>query len=193
MCLRPSVDGLTHPACSKPLGLDGLITVVEYKGIIKKLLYQLKYAPYLTSLTTVIKNLSYEALIQDESFMYIKAQNPFLIPVPLHVKKERKRGYNQATLIARQIADSFDLSLENKVLIRSKHTKPQFKLSKEERKENIKDAFEVTAKGKEVINGATIFVVDDIATTCFTLRSCAKILKRNGAKKVYGLVFAKEY
>jgi len=192
MCLKSSINGLTHPGCQTSLSLDGLFSAVVYKGIIKKMIYQFKYSPYLTGLEEIIGTLSYEGLIQNESFMRIVSPNVLLIPVPLHKSREIKRGYNHASLIAKQVEKHFGLK-EKSVLIRTKNTKPQYKLLKEERRKNIQGAFIVNEKYKGLIKGRPIFLVDDIATTCSTLKECGKVLKKNGAKKVYGLTFAKEY
>lgn len=192
ICLKSSINGLTHPGCQTPQALDGLFSAVVYKGIIKKMIYQFKYAPYLTGLVDLIGNLSYEGLIQNESFMRVVSSENVLVPVPLHKSRQTKRGYNHAELIAKQIEKHFGLK-ERNILLRIKDTKPQFRLSKEERRKNILGAFVINEKYKKAVQGKTIFLVDDIATTCSTLKECGKVLKKSGAKKVYGLTFAKEY
>jgi predicted amidophosphoribosyltransferase len=66
------------------------------------------------------------------------------------------------------------------------------KLDKKERQKNVLGAFEVNKKHRNMIKNKDILLVDDVSTSCATLRECAKILKRNGAKKVYGVTFARE-
>jgi ComF family protein len=111
-----------------------------------------------------------------------------VVPVPLHRKRLRWRGFNQSELLAKFAAAKLNLSLAD-ALIRTKNTAQQAKLSRVERIENLADAFEIApnfdAKNK------TILLVDDVASTATTLVECAKILKKNGAREVWGLVLAR--
>ncbi|MFN4132483.1 MAG: ComF family protein [Caldimicrobium sp.] len=107
-----------------------------------------------------------------------------ITPVPLSLKRERERGYNQSLLILWGYAG---IKLPSRVLIRVKHTRPQSELSERERFENIKNAFSVL----EDLTGKRVLIVDDIMTTGATLREASKILKKAGAKEVHLLVFAR--
>lgn len=190
-CLRPSFNGLTHPKCIKRYCLEGVFPVVAYKGIVKKLLYQFKYRPYLSSLSGLLSEIIYEGLIQNESFNDILASKPIIIAVPLSAKRQRQRGYNHAELLGKDLGIKLGLKVKN-ILIRKIDTKPQYKLKKEERTQNIKGAFSMSHNIKSDFKNKTVILVDDIATTYATLKECAKVLKQNGARKVYGVVFAKE-
>ena len=190
-CLRPSLNGLTHPACIKKYGLDGVFPAVTYKGIVKKLLYQFKYSPYLSSLSELLGDVMYEGIIQNESFNNILASKPVIVTVPLSAKRQRQRGYNHAELLGKDLGFKLGLKVEN-ILIRKIDTKPQYKLKKAERVKNIKGAFSMSHNIKLNLKNKTIILVDDIATTYATLKECAKVLKHAGAGKVYGVVFAKE-
>ncbi len=190
-CLRPSFNGLTHPKCIKRYSLDGVFPAVTYKGIVKKLLYQFKYSPYLSSLSGLLGEIMYEGLIQNESFNKVLASEPVIVAVPLSAKRQRQRGYNHAQLLAQDLGLKLGLKVEN-ILTRKIDTKPQYKLKKEQRQENIKGAFSMSHNIKLNLKNKTIILVDDIATTYATLKECAKVLKQNGAGKVYGVVFAKE-
>jgi len=110
-----------------------------------------------------------------------------IIPIPLHPRRERWRGFNQAELIAREIADYLHLEMSVGELIRVKHRKPQTKLNKKDRKNNIKNCFFWRGSG---LSGRDIVLVDDVATTGATLNEAARILKENGAGRVWGLVAA---
>ena len=105
-----------------------------------------------------------------------------VIPVPVHEKRLKERGFNHAGELARKIADKNNILYDENVLIRVKNTKPQYTLSYEERKGNIEGAFEVV--DKERICGKRIMLVDDIFTTGATVNECSKMLKRAGAKYV---------
>lgn len=114
----------------------------------------------------------------------------FVMAVPLSGKRERKRGFNQSKLLAEVLACQKKLVLLDGALERHKETLPQAKLSREERKENIKDAFKVTRP--EEVKGRKILLVDDVSTTGETLERSALELKRAGAESVAAFVLAKE-
>jgi ComF family protein len=110
-----------------------------------------------------------------------------VVPVPLHFRKRRQRGFNQSELIAhaalklKPAADRFRLSAG--LLERRRETKSQIGLSRHQRRENIRGAFAVAKSGE--INGREILLVDDVFTTGTTVSECARVLRRAGASKVY--------
>lgn len=191
-CLKFSIDGGAHPKCKTLYSLDGSTASVVYKGIIKRLVYQFKYNPYLSDLKSIIGELCYEGLIQNEAFFSILSEKPLLTCVPLSSKKLRQRGYNHAQLLMKLVASKLGLLYDDTIIYRVRQTKPQFGLKKEDRALNVKNAFAINKDSIERIKGETIFLVDDVATTYATMRECAKVLKRNGAKKVWGVIFARE-
>ncbi len=113
--------------------------------------------------------------------------NTIVISIPLHKKRLRWRGFNQAEIIAVEFCQHFNLDLRSDLLIRKKHTAAQMKLKKKKRLKNLLSAFEY--KGNNLKN-RPIILIDDVATTGSTLNECAKILKQNGASEVWGLVVA---
>lgn len=193
VCQKGSIDGLTHPKCRTAYGIDGILSSVSYKGIVKKLIYQFKYPPYLSDLKKILGKLLYEGIIQLESFeSFIRNKNVIIIPVPLHPQREKRRGYNQAELLGRELSIRLNIKIAPRMLERSVKTKPQFELKKEERGKNIFGAFSVNLKFQKTLKGRRIILVDDISTTGSTLRECAKILKKSGAEKVLGITLAHE-
>lgn len=186
-CGRPAFGGITHPLCQKRLTIDGAFAGYTYNSLVKKLVYQFKYKPFVTDLQELFIRLWYEALIQNEVFMKIAAEKPVLVPIPLHRSKERVRGYNQAELLAKGIAAKFTLATQT-LLRRRKATQTQVGLSLEDRKANISDAFELVVKSDVP---QTVFLIDDVLTTGATLSQAAKVLKQRGTQKVYGLTFAR--
>ncbi len=188
MCGNATINSLTHPVCKTAVGIDGVFCGVLYKGVIKKLVYKSKYNPYVFDLTKVMANLFVESLIQQESFTTI-LQNlrPVLVPIPLHVKKEKKRGYNQSALLAKHLSESLKLPVSS-ILLRTKETNPQFGLNKEQRKENMLGAFSV--KQKPLFT--EVILIDDILTTGATIKEAAKVLKKNGVEKVWGVCFSQD-
>ena len=104
-------------------------------------------------------------------------------PIPLHFNKMKERGFDQAFLIARQVAKVLKLPLEGGLLRRIKATSPQATMTRTERARNIKGAFEINRP--ELVEGKNILLVDDVFTTGATVNEASKILKKNGAGKVY--------
>ncbi|MBI4429026.1 MAG: ComF family protein [Ignavibacteriales bacterium] len=107
-----------------------------------------------------------------------------LVPIPLHKVKLRERGYNQAEMIARGISVVTGIPVGTNIVYRMRHTQTQTKLNLEERKQNMEDAFGVSAQFSSMIEGKTFLIVDDVITTGATINSCAEVLLKNGASKV---------
>lgn len=105
-----------------------------------------------------------------------------LIPVPLHSKRQRKRGYNQATVLAKSLAGYLKLPVDEDILKRVKNTSPQKALEAKERKNNIEKAFQTSVNG---IKYKKVILVDDIYTTGATIDECAKVLREAGVFEVY--------
>lgn len=116
----------------------------------------------------------------------VKRWNPeLLIPIPLHMRKQRKRGYNQAALLARELGKRLNVEVDEKVLIRKKYTKPQKELGPENRKKNLETAFAIKDKeAKKRLQGKKVLLIDDIYTTGSTIDAAARILKNGGAQNV---------
>lgn len=190
MCHRPALDGLTHPICQTRYSINGVFPSLVYKGVVKKLVYVFKYPPYLTDLQSQLIDLFYEGLIQKESLSPLLTRQAVVIPIPLHPSKLRKRGYNQTGLLANGLAKRFGFIVIDG-LKRVKKTSTQVGLSKEDRKKNIKDAFVTKPELRNQLKKSqNIFLIDDVTTSGATLREAAKILKKAGAKNVWGLTLA---
>jgi competence protein ComFC len=194
VCGKPSYNGLTHPICCGKYKIDGSFTGIVYNSISKKLVYQFKYQPYLSDLSTFLASLLYESLIQQEEFNKILKYNHkeiYLVPIPLSKSKLRRRGYNQAEKLGKSLAKLLDLNLID-VLKRIRDTKTQVKLNKLERKENIKGVFEVNGKFSAVFKNSCVILVDDVLTTGSTFSEAASVLKHCGAREVWAVALAKE-
>lgn len=114
--------------------------------------------------------------------------NALLIPVPLHNKRKKWRGFNQAEKIAEIISNNFNIQINSKQLLRIKHKKPQVQLKEQQRKKNIQNCFKWDGNK---LNNQNVILIDDIVTTGATLNECASVLKQAGAQQVWGLVIAK--
>ena len=188
VCQRPVPDGLTHRACLKKYTINGCFSAIPYNKTAKKLIYNFKYKPYLSSLNEFLGDLLYECLAQNESFNRVlkSSKDWIFVPIPLHPSRFRKRGYNHAEILAKELGKKFNLKTVD-LLKRIKDTKSQYGLKLLQRKKNIKEAF-ISSDAKNL----NIFLVDDIVTTGSTLLEASKVLKREGAEKVYGITLARD-
>ncbi len=109
----------------------------------------------------------------------------YVIPVPLHKARYRDRTYNQSEFIAKGVLQILNAETINDGLIRTRFTETQTKLSKSERKENVKGAFMVNPKHSEDIRGKNIILIDDVITTGATILECASAIKKASAGKVW--------
>lgn len=107
-----------------------------------------------------------------------------LIPIPLHKSRQRKRGFNQAELVARGLGKKLGIPVVGDWMIRARKTKPQKELSDLERKQNLKNAFQLS---RGDVRLKKVVLIDDIYTTGSTMDAAAELLLENGVEKVYFL------
>ncbi len=185
---RVVLDGKTCGFCRRSKKLTGLYSAVSYNNfIVKKMINQFKYEPYIKELSKPLSSLIIVHLINLN-----KTLNLFdfvLVPIPLHKKKLKQRGFNQAEEIAKELSENLKLPAFNDILIKTKRTPSQVELEKEEREKNIKNVF--LCRKPELVKNKKILLVDDIFTTGSTMEECALTLKRAGAKEIWGIVVAR--
>ncbi|MDZ7861009.1 MAG: hypothetical protein U5O15_10175 [Candidatus Krumholzibacteriota bacterium] len=105
-----------------------------------------------------------------------------VVPVPLHKSRRRRRGYNQASLLASRVSADLRCSFRTDLLVRVKNTKSQSRLNASSRKENVRGAFYMTDRVER--GSVDLVLVDDLVTTGETVRECVKVLRRNGVSAV---------
>jgi ComF family protein len=191
LCNNPTFNNLTHPRCSRKYGIDGCFSALSYNKTVQKLIFSFKYKPYLTDLKVVLTELFYESIIQNEQFQQqIKKGRWLMVPIPLSKSKLRKRGYNQAEILATELSKKFNFPVQN-LLVRTRETKTQVGLTNLQRKLNVQNAFSIKTENAK-LKTKNILLVDDIATTGSTLLEASKVLKKAGADKVFGLTLARD-
>lgn len=178
---------------------DHLIVCTEYgdNGFVDELITRFKYN-FSEGIKTVLGFFLSKEIESLFNFFEGNFKNASVVPVPLHRKRLKFRGFNQSEILANFIANSLtgralNLQIEN-LLKREINTHPQAKLGREERLINLKNAFTFESKDKRE-NGDSdiknIILIDDVCTTGTTLNECARILKNAGAGKICGLVVAR--
>ena len=111
-----------------------------------------------------------------------------LVPVPLHKRRLRDRGYNQSEMLAKEVGKRIRLPVMDTLVIRTRNTPPQVSLSLEERMHNVEGSFACVGDAQ----GQRFIVVDDVVTTGSTLSACAAVLKAGGAESVWGVALARQ-
>ena len=183
-CGRPQSAGTLCSSCFDwQAHIDGIRSPFRFDGAIRKAIHELKY-----------QNLRAIAVPQAALLDEYLASNPIpadvLVPIPLHPKRLRERGYNQSELLARELSKLTRLPVEPGYLVRQRDTPPQARTtSVEERKQNIARAFLCP---DNMVEGKRILLIDDVSTSGATLDAAAEALKSRGFGPVWGLVVARE-
>ena len=195
VCNKPSFNNLTHPVCINKYSIDGCFSALSYNKTAQKLIHSFKYKPYLTDLKDVLGDLFYESIVQNENFIKLIENSEWLmVSVPLSGSKLRKRGYNQAEVLAKELSEKLNLPFKN-ILKRTINTDSQVGKSNLDRRFNVRSAFELNSSfiiNHLSLKNACIFLVDDVVTTGSTLKEAAKVFKKEGVKKVIGLTLARD-
>ena len=183
-CGKPRPSGTLCPACvSWQAEIDGIRSPFRFDGVMRQAIHQLKYR----NLRALAEPLA--KLLND----YL-ATNPIpgevLVPVPLHQKRLRERGYNQSSLLAKELGKLTNLPVVDDCLIRQRHAPPQARSSTvEERRSNVAGAFVCR---DHRLQDKQVLLIDDVSTSGATLDAGAAALKATGATSVWGLVLARE-
>lgn len=194
-CRRPSESGEFCENCRSRFNLDGIFICANFsEGVLKEAIHQFKYNG-ISDIGGIlgkimVGKLNYESRIKNHELSF-----DLVIPVPLHKKRLRQRGFNQSEILARCICRDIGRDarpcVSTGALKRIKYTIPQAELDREQRLGNLKNVFEFSVGTIGSVTQKNILLVDDITTTGSTLEECAKVLKQNGARNVWGIVLAK--
>jgi ComF family protein len=159
----------------------------QYKRNMKTLIYKLKYDGD-RRIAYDLGQLLVAAWSELEKRLSWNLDDIVIVPVPLHPRRLRSRGFNQAELLASCLSKATGLYVNTSALQRVKNTKAMYGLPRVERVDNISSAFHV---GGHELLGKKIILVDDICTSGMTLSACVDVLKRAGAAEVVALVAAR--
>lgn len=159
---------------------DKAISCIEYNDISKRIILGLKYNNK-TYMSRYIASIIYEKL----SIEYIKFD--YILFVPLHKKRLRKRGFNQAQKIAKYLSELTDIEVID-CISRKKYTRMLYSLNKEQRKQELKNVF-LANKNIYNLENKNVLLIDDIFTTGSTVNEISKLLKLNGINKIFVMTF----
>jgi ComF family protein len=151
----------------------------EYEGPLREIIHAFKYDKRLSlarPLAELMKRQGAELLDDDVR----------LVPVPLHPRRQRERGFNQARELAKHVGPPVA-----DVLLRTRHTPPQVELEGRRRYANVQGAFRLKRRSEREVGGARLILIDDVTTTGATLQACAEALKAAGALEVSALTAAR--
>lgn len=183
-CKKITNSGRYCQKCKKDKYLKGVVCAIYYEeGPAREMVHNFKYNG-VTSLGENLANFMANSLTKNQLII----TNSYLTFVPLHYRRKAQRGYNQAEILARLIGQKTGLKVLD-LLKKIKITPRQAQLSGAKRRKNLSGVF-VLKKGIDIKN-KKIIIIDDVMTTGSTLEECARILRGNGAKEVWGLVVAR--
>ena len=183
-CGKPQPSGTLCPGCAGwQTEIDGIRSPFRFDGAMRQAIHNLKYRN-LRAIAVPLAELLSDYLVTNP------VSGDVLVPVPLHRKRLRERGYNQSSLLARGLGKLINLAVVDDCLIRERHAFPQVRTtSVEERQSNVAGAF--TCRDSS-LRGKQVLLIDDVSTSGATLTACAAALKKAGASSVWGLVLARE-
>ena len=184
ICSRLTSEGEYCPRHKKGKKLKGVYVAAYYKeGALREAIHAFKYE-FIKELAKPLGQILSQALCEK-----IIDEETILMPMALHPRRERQRGFNQAKLIAQEVSRICGLEI-SEGLRRVRHTKRQVDLNDRQRAQNVADAFAWNSPNK--LHGKKVLLIDDVMTTGATLNEAAKALKTEAhAKEVWGLVLAK--
>ncbi len=187
-CGKPFDDGAGEShLCSFCLKNSWYFTraraVVKYRGPIAEAVKKFKYSGKMHGVKT------FAALTREYYMYHPQPEHDVIIPVPLHIRRLRKRGFNQSLVLCRKLFVKSKAKIAPCVLMRQQWTHPQTGLNGAERRKNVRNAFRV--KYPDKVKNKRVLLVDDVFSTGSTVNECARILLKNRAAGVEVFTFAR--
>jgi ComF family protein len=183
-CGKPQIDSMLCSNCIDwKADIDAIRSPFRFEGVIRKAVHEFKYR----NLRAIAGQLAH--FLGD----YL-TENPIpyevLVPVPLHQKRLKERGYNQSALLAKELSELTGLPVNETCLVRNVYNVPQAKTGNvEERRQNVIGIFSVV---NDDLLEKKVLLIDDVTTSGATLNACASRLKKIGTTSVWGLTLARE-
>lgn len=169
ICGIPDVNGLCDTCATSPPRYGQLRTVALYQTTLQQAIHLFKFEKRKVFARYLIELINAHTPVDCDIATY-----DFILPIPIHKKRLRERGFNQATLLANGIAEAAGVPVLTDTLVRKRHTVAQSSLDREARQQNIVGAFEV--RNPKLIRGKQLLVIDDVFTTGATIREAVNEL-----------------
>ena len=186
ICGTPNPENICDPCATNPPRYGKLRTIAFYETALQQAIHLFKFEKR----KTLAKPLTQLILAHMPNDCRIEKCD-FILPIPIHKKRLRERGFNQATLLAKGIAKATGVPIATDVLFRHRYTAAQSGLDREARQTNIIDAFQL--RKKEVICGKHLLLIDDVFTTGATIREAVKVLWRADPAEIDVLTLARTW
>ena len=182
ICAEPNARSLCRWCSTIAPAFDGLRAPYLMEGALREAVHALKYRGIRAAAPQLAEFLA-------DFLKWHPIPGERLVPVSLHPRRLRERGYNQSALLAKELSKLTGLPVNEGCLTRIKDSPPQARsASRQQRRENVSESFQC----KDDMTGRRLILVDDVATTGSTLSACASALKAAGAVSVWALVLARE-
>jgi competence protein ComFC len=183
-CGQPQASGILCPSCAgQTSSINSIRSAFRFEGVVRAAIHELKYR----NLRAIAPTL---ATYLNACVLKTGTVADFIVPVPLHSKRQRRRGYNQAELLAHELGHAQGTPAVVSSLVRTGGEASQVHTgSMSDRRQNVARAFTCTDAS---FSGKRILLVDDVCTTGATLEACAVALRSAGAAEIYGLTVARE-
>ncbi len=178
-CGKPFLQGDDHlcgQCLKKTFYFDSARSLAVYKKPVSTLIHDLKFSGSLNGLGSI------KSLVAGSFFCSSMKEPDYIFPIPLHAKRLKARGFNQAVMLAHCFFPFWKERIKSGLLIRHGDTAPQALLSKQERRQNVVGVFRLTQP--EFIRGKRIILIDDVYTTGSTVNQCARVLRQAGASSI---------
>lgn len=184
LCGQPKSDvnsRLCFRCQNAPLQIEGIRSVAYFEGVLRQAIHIFKYE-HLPALAAPLGEL------MSAGWQEIHPPGEVIVPVPLHPKRLRERGYNQAALLARHLGERCALPVLEEALVRVRDTLPQTNLNAQQRKENVREAFHCC---EPALAGKSVLLIDDVCTTGATLEACSLALRQANVRSAWALSLAR--
>ena len=184
-CAEPNVDGQCERCLEDQTTIDGMAAPYLFEGPLREAVHRLKYRGWRVAAPVLGGLLA--GYLEHHRFLAQPAA-AVIVPVPLHSRRLRSRGYNQSFLLAKEAGKLLNLPVRPDLVKRIKDSPPQVEArSRDQRRANVSGSFAAAAG----VEGLSILLVDDVATTGSTISACAAALKEAGADSVWGFALAR--
>jgi len=181
--LDAPISGLCLQCRIVPLQVSRIRAVFYFEGAIREAIHRFKYDGAMALAEPL-------GQLMADYWLTHATQSDMIVPVPLHSRRRRKRGFNQAALLAEKLSERAELAMDATTLVRHRATASQVGLDVKQRKSNVRDAFRCTT---DRLTHRRVLLIDDVCTTGSTLEACALALRKGGVDSVEALTLARAH